>query len=105
MEREDEAGWGALNDSDGISTLGRSCRGLQSNDWLEAVFSLNYLFIFGCAGCSLLLGLFSSGGERRLFSRCGAWAFRCRGFSCWGARVHGFQLLQHVGSAAAAPGL
>ena len=98
-------GWGALNHSDGISTLGRSCRGFQSNDWLEAVFSLNYLFIFGCAGCSLLLGLFSSGGKWRLLSRCGAWAFRCGGFSCWGARVHGFQLLQYVGSVAVAPGL
>ena len=90
-------GWGALNHSDGISTLGRSCRGFQSNDWLEAVFSLNYLFIFGCAGvhcCSgfslvvvsggyfpgAVLGLFVAGvslvGEHGCmgFSCCSTWA-------------------------------
>ena len=31
------------------------------------------LFIFGCAGYSLLL---------RLFSSCGTWASHCGGFSC-----------------------
>ena len=74
-------GWGTPNDSDGISTLGRSCHGFQSNDWLEAGFSVNYLFIFGRAGCSLLLGRFSSAGEWGLLSGCGVRAFHCGGFS------------------------
>ena len=39
-----------------------------------------YLFIFGCTGSSLLLGLFSS---------CGAWASSCSGFSCCGAQALG----------------
>ena len=39
------------------------------------------IFIFGCAGASLLQGLFSSCGNRRLFSSCGAWASHCGGFS------------------------
>ena len=37
-------------------------------------FKYNFfnLFMFGCAGSSLLCGLFSGWGERRLFSGCGA---------------------------------
>ena len=29
--------------------------------------------------------MFSSFGEQGLLSRCGAWAFHCGGFSCFGA--------------------
>ena len=37
-----------------------------------------YLFIFGRAGSSLLGGLFSSCGKRRLLSSCSSLASRCR---------------------------
>ena len=40
------------------------------------------LFIFGCAGSSLLRGLFSSCGEEGLLSSCGVQVSRCSGFSC-----------------------
>ena len=40
------------------------------------------LFIFGCARFSLLLGLFSGGGEQGLLFSFGAWVFHCGGFSC-----------------------
>ena len=41
-----------------------------------------YLFSFGCAGSSLLHGLFCSCGKQGLVSGCSAWACHCRGFSC-----------------------
>ena len=41
-----------------------------------------YLFIFGCAGSSLLCGLFSIFREWGLLSACSTWAFHCGGFSC-----------------------
>ena len=44
------------------------------------------LFIFGCAGSSLLRGLFSSCGEEGLLSSCGVRASRCSGFSCEATR-------------------
>ena len=56
-----------------------------------------YLFI-GCAWPLLLLGLFSSCGEQRVFSSCGAQASYCGGFSCcrsWALRCVGFS---HLGS-------
>ena len=54
-----------------------------------------YLFIFGCAGFSLLHGLFCSCGEQGLLSSCGVWASYCGGFSCHGAwaQRHGLQSL------------
>ena len=39
-------------------------------------------FFFGCAGSSLLCGLFSSCGERGQLSSCGSWASHCGGFTC-----------------------
>ena len=50
-----------------------------------------YVFIYGCAGSSLLLGHFSSWGEP---------ASRCRGSSCCGAQALGVKA-----SVAAALGL
>ena len=47
------------------------------------------LFIFGCAGSSLLPGLFSSCCEWGLLSSCGAWASYGCGFSCCRARLQG----------------
>ena len=55
-----------------------------------------FLF-FGCAGSSLLHGLFSSHGEWGLLSSCITRASHCGGLSCCGA-----QALGHVGSAAVA---
>ena len=67
-------------------------------------FFIIYLFIFGCAGSSLLRGLFSSFGDQRLclvgvtnFSV----AVRCNGWSCYGARAPGHS---DLGSAVAVPG-
>ena len=50
-----------------------------------------YLFIFGCAGSSLL---------HRLFSSCGEQTAHCSGFSCCGTWVLG-----HMDSVVVAPGL
>ena len=50
-------------------------------------------FIFGCAGSSLLCGLFSSYGEWGLVFSCDMWASHCNGFSCCratGPRCAGF---------------
>ena len=44
-----------------------------------------YCKIFGCAGSSLLLGLFPSCGEQELLSSCDVPASYCGGFSCCGA--------------------
>ena len=54
--------------------------------------SLATLFIFGCAGSSLLCGLFPSCGEQGLLSNCSMWASHCGGFS--GCRA---QTLGHKG--------
>ena len=51
---------------------------------LVTVFFVCFFKIFGCAGSSLLRGLFSSCSERGLLSSCGGWAFHCSGFSCCG---------------------
>ena len=45
-------------------------------------FHFIYLFVFGCAGSSLLYELFSSCGDWGLLSSCGAPASHCSGFSC-----------------------
>ena len=47
------------------------------------------LFIFGCAGSSLLCGHFSSCGKQGLLFSCSVRASRCNGFSCCRARVLG----------------
>ena len=52
-------------------------------------YSFIYLFIFGCAGSSLLRGPFSSCGEWGLVSSCGVQSSHCSGFSCWGAHALG----------------
>ena len=60
------------------------------NSWkLCFLFFRIICFISGCAGCSWLLRLFSSSGERGLLSSFGAWAFHSRGFLCWRARALG----------------
>ena len=55
-----------------------------------------YLLIFGCAGSSLLPGLFSS---------CNVQASHSSGFSCCGARLLGLQWLRHVDSVVVVLGL
>ena len=70
-----------------------------------------YFFIFGCAGSSLLPGLFSSCGGGRLLSSCGVQASHCSGLSCGAQAVgragfsgrgpqapeHRLQSLRHTG--------
>ena len=56
------------------------------------VFFLNncvYLFVFGCAGSSLLHGPFSGLSEQGLRSSCGAQACHCSGFSVAEHRLSG----------------
>ena len=48
--------------------------------------------LFGFAGSSLLLGLFSSRSKQGLISTCSVWASHCGGFSCCRAWALG-----HVG--------
>ena len=59
-----------------------------------------YVLIFGCAGSSLLLGLFSSCREWGLLSSCCVQASHCSGLSCCGA-----QALERAGSVVVASGL
>ena len=61
-----------------------------------------YLFIFGCAGSSLLWGLFSSCAERGLLFSYGGWATHCVASSicraqtrCAGFSSCGSQALEH----------
>ena len=76
--------------------FGRKLRGHGTNNflkWLWRSFCLFsacltvlfkniyiYLLTFGCAGSSLLCGLFSSCGDWGLLSSCSAWASHCSGF-------------------------
>ena len=53
-----------------------------------------YSFIFGWVMSLLLCGLFCSCGVRGLLSSCSAWASRCSGFSCFGARAPACRLQQ-----------
>ena len=46
-----------------------------------------YLFMFGCAECSLLCGIFSSCGKQGLLSGCCECASHCSGFFCCGAHA------------------
>ena len=63
-----------------IQGVPAACRILCIFSYTQTVFIS--LFIFGCAGSSLLHGLFSSCSKQQLFSRCSAWASHCSGFSC-----------------------
>ena len=47
------------------------------------------MFIFGCVGSSLLLGLFSSYSEQGLLTSCSAQASDCNGFPCGRAQAVG----------------
>ena len=51
----------------------------------------NFLFIFSCAGSSLLRASFFSCGEREATPHCGGWASHCGGFSCCRAQALGRQ--------------
>lgn len=66
---------------------------------IRVQFVFVFLIIFGCAGPLLLRGVFLAAASRGLLSGCGRLAPR-GGCSCRGAQVLG-----HVSSAAAAPGL
>ena len=57
-------------------------------------------FIFGCAGSSLLRGLFSSCWKQELLSSCGMHASHCSGLSCCGARALGLLGFSSCGSRA-----
>ena len=46
------------------------------------MFKNNFIYLFGCAGSSRLLRLFSNCGEQKLLSGCGVQASHCSGFSC-----------------------
>ena len=62
-------------------------------DTVFGFFKQFYLFIYGCAGSSLLQGLFSSCCEQALglFSSCRVRASHCSGLSCCGAGSLGAQ--------------
>ena len=71
---------------------------------LTVSFYIEKIFIyFGCAGSSLLHGLFSSCSEQGLLSGCSVWVSHCGGFSCckaWALRHTGIsswnsQALEH----------
>ena len=46
------------------------------------MFKNNFIYLFGCAGSSRLLRLFSNCGEQKLLSGCGVQASHCSSFSC-----------------------
>ena len=62
------------------------------------IYKYTYIFIFGCAGSLLLLGLFSRYEKRGLLSSCGVRASHCSGFSCCRA-----QALGHAGFHSCSP--
>ena len=71
--------------------------------YFKIILFIYLLFIFGCAGSSLLRGLFSSCSELGLLPRCGVWVSHCGGFSCRGAwtlwhslNSCGLVALQHI---------
>ena len=71
-------------------------------------FLLIIVFIFVCAGSSLLQMLYSSCRRAGATLGCSSGASHCSGFSCWqsvGSRGRGFQESQHMGSVVADPGL
>ena len=72
---------------------------------LNHEISLNFFccFVLGCAGSSLLLGLFSTCGKKRLLSSCGAQTSHCDG----GAQARGHEGFssEYMGSVVVAPGL
>ena len=62
------------------------------------VFFLIYVFYFlAVLGFFLLCWLFSSCGEQRLHSNCGAWAASCGDFSCRAP------ILEHTGFSSCGP--
>ena len=89
--------------------------GAREEHSLSSFLFLKFLFIylFDCAGSSLLLGLFSSCGEWGLLPSCVAWASHFSDFSCcgaWALGLPGFcscsawiQQLQFLDSRAQAP--
>ena len=63
----------------------------------EVPFSLFfkfYLFIFGCAGSSLLHGLLSSCSKQGLLSSRGAWAAHCHDLEMTSFKGRGFSLIE-----------
>ena len=73
---------------------------LKPQALLRVIFQkLHYLFIFDCAGSSLLVrAFFSSCSKPGLLSSCGAQASGSTGFSCCGA-----QALGHAGFSSCSP--
>ena len=53
--------------------------------YLKIIYLFTELFVFGCAGSSLMHGLSSSCSECGLLSICAVWASHCGGFWCCGA--------------------
>ena len=75
--------------------------GKQCVQWKRVIYQTQiFSFFFGCAGSSLLHGLFSGCGEWGLFSSCDVWASHCSGFSCFGTWA-----LWYMGSVVVAPRL
>ena len=51
----------------------------------HSLLKYNFIYLFfGCAGSSLLHGLFFNWSEQEVLSRCGEQASHCGGFSCYG---------------------
>ena len=57
--------------------------------WYEASIVMPCLFVFVCAGSSLLRGLFPGCSKQGLLSAGGEQASHCGGSSCCGARALG----------------
>ena len=70
----------------GKNSISKDCI-LCDTNYIIFFFFKFYLLIFGCAGSSLLLGLFSRRREQGLLFSCGAQPSHCSGFSCCGSRA------------------
>ena len=57
--------------------------------FLNSLKKKRILFIYGCAGSSMLSRIFSAYGEWGLLSSCNALVYHCGGFSCCRAQVPG----------------
>ena len=100
--------WSQSNTHAHDCILGWPCWGWIWMQNQPAFFFFNcfiYLFIFGCAGSSLLLGIFSTCDKRELLFSCSVCASHCGSFSCcrvWALGHTGFSRLQFLASRAQA---
>ena len=85
QSREEREGHNLFKDEDSKQGLEKRCL---------FFLSFIYLFIFGCAGSSLLHGLLSSCSKQGLLSSRGTWAAHCHDLEMTSFKGRGFSLIE-----------